>query len=185
MSTSLGRLLLIAILLSSATANAAATKAKSETAPAGPKLLDKFDDWTAIEGSEGKAKICYIVSRPTKSEPANARRGEILLTVTDRPSAKRFDEVSFRSGYPYKEGAAVTVEVEKKKFEFFTKPDVDPDGAWTRDAAMDKALVEAMRAGNTLTVKGISSRGTETTDHFSLAGFTKAHAAISKACGNH
>lgn len=183
MSTSLGRLLLVAILLSSASAEAAGTKAKADPVPAGPKLLDKFDDWTAIESAEGNAKICYMVARPTKSEPASARRGEILLTVTDRPSAKRLNEVSFRSGYPYKDGAPVTVEVEKKKFEFFTKPSVDPDGAWTRDAAMDKALVDAMRAGNSLTVKGVSSRGTETTDHFSLSGFTKAHAAISKACG--
>ena len=91
--------------------------------------------------------------------------------------------MSFQAGYPYKAGAPVTVEIEKKKFELFTRPESDPDGAWSRDAAMDKALVDAMRAGKTVLVKGTSSRGTETTDSFSLGGFTKAYAEIGKACG--
>jgi invasion protein IalB len=124
-----------------------------------------------------------MVARPTKSQPDAAKRGDIFLTITHRPAAKQRDEVSFQSGYPYKPGAPVTVDVEKKRFEMFTKPEAEPEGAWSRDAAMDKALVEAMRAGKTVAVKGTSARGTETTDTFSLAGFAKAYAEIGKACG--
>jgi Invasion associated locus B (IalB) protein len=152
-------------------------------AQTGPKSLGTFDAWTAVEMPEKSSKICYMVARPTKSLPEGAKRGDILLTVTHRPAAKQRDEVSFQSGYPYKPGAPVVLEVEKKKFDLFTKPDTDPEGAWSRDAAMDKALIEAMRAGKSLTVKGSSARGTETTDTFSLDGFTKAHAEIGQACG--
>jgi invasion protein IalB len=148
-----------------------------------PKSLGTFDSWIAVELPEKSSKVCYMVARPAKSQPDGAKRGDILLTITHRPAAKQRDEVSFQAGYPYKAGAPVTMEVEKKKFELFTKPDSDPDGAWSRDAAMDKALVEAMRSGKTVVIKGTSSRGTETADSFSLAGFTKAYAEIGKACG--
>lgn len=148
-----------------------------------PKSLGTFDAWTAVEMPARSAKVCYMIARPTKSLPDGAKRGDILLTVTHRPASKQRDEVSFQSGYPYKADAPVVLEVEKKKFELFTKPDVDPESAWSRDAAMDKALVAAMRAGNTLTIKGISARGTETIDTFSLDGFSKAYAEIGKACG--
>jgi invasion protein IalB len=148
-----------------------------------PKSLGTFDSWIAIELPEKANKVCYMVARPAKSQPDGAKRGDILLTITHRPAAKQRDEVSFQSGYPYKAGTPVTVEVEKKKFEMFTRPETDPEGAWARDAAMDKALVEAMRGGNTAVVKGVSARGTETADSFSLAGFSKAYAEIGKACG--
>ena len=148
-----------------------------------PKSLGTFDSWVAVELPEKSSKVCYMVARPAKSQPEGAKRGDVLLTVTHRPAAKQRDEVSFQAGYPYKAGAPVMLEIEKKKFELFTNPDADPDGAWSRDAAMDKALVEAMRNGKTVTVKGTSSRGTETVDSFSLAGFTKAYAEIGKACG--
>jgi invasion protein IalB len=149
-----------------------------------PKSLGTFDSWIAVELPEKSSKVCYMVARPAKSQPDGAKRGDILLTITHRPAAKQRDEVSFQAGYPYKAGAPVTMEVEKKKFELFTKPETDPDGAWSRDAAMDKALVDAMRNGKTVVIKGTSSRGTETADSFSLAGFAKAYAEIGKACGS-
>jgi invasion protein IalB len=149
----------------------------------GPKALGSFEAWTAIELPEKTSKVCYMAARPIKSQPEGAKRGDILLTIMHRPAAKQRDEVSFQSGYPFKPGAPVVIDVEKKKFDLFTKPEADAEGAWARDAAMDKALVEAMKNGNSLTIKGTSGRGTETTDTFSLAGFTKAYAEIGKACG--
>jgi invasion protein IalB len=166
---------------------ASAAIALSLAAPAhaqnGPKALGTFDAWTAIELAEKSGKVCYMVARPTKSQPEGAKRGDILLTIMHRPAAKQRDEVSFQSGYPFKPDAPVMIETEKKTFELFTKPETDAEGAWSRDAAMDKALIEAMKAGNSLTVKGTSARGTDTVDTFSLTGFTKAYVEIGKACG--
>lgn len=149
----------------------------------GPKSLGNFDDWVSVELGAGAAKACYMFARPTASEPKGAKRGDIMVVVTHRPGAKRQDEVSFQAGYPFKDGSPVAVEVDGKKFEFFTRLDVDQEAAWARDAEADKAIVAAMRAGKTLKVKGTSARNTVTTDTFSLAGFTKAYAEIGKACG--
>lgn len=171
------------LTLSVAITAAASLTAAAPAAAQGPKSLGTFDSWIAVEMPEKSSKICYMISRPTKSAPEGAKRGDVLLTITHRPAAKQRDEVSFQAGYPYKAGAPVMAEIEKKKFEMFTRPETEPEGAWSRDAAMDKALVEAMRAGKTVIVKGTSARGTDTADTFSLAGFSKAYAEIGKACG--
>lgn len=148
-----------------------------------PKSLGNFENWVSVELGSGAAKACYMFARPSASEPKGAKRGDIMVVVTHRPAAKRQDEVSFQAGYPFKDGSPVAVEVDGKKFEFFTRLDVDQEAAWARDAEADKAIVAAMRAGKTLKVKGTSARNTVTTDTFSLAGFTKAYAEIGKACG--
>jgi invasion protein IalB len=154
----------------------------SQTLPA-PKQLGSFDAWTSVELTQAASKICYMFARPSASEPKGAKRGEVMLTVTHRPSAKRFDEVSFQSGYPFKQGAPVVVDVDGKKFEFFTRTDVDAEAAWAKDDAADRAVVASMKSGKTLKVRGTSTRNTETTDTFNLAGFGKAYAEIGKPCG--
>ncbi len=153
-----------------------------QTLPA-PKQLGSFDAWTSVELTQASSKICYMFARPASSEPKAAKRSDAMLTVTHRPAAKRFDEVSFQSGYPFKQGSPVTVEIDSKKFEFFTRTDVDAEAAWAKDDAADKAIVAALKAGKTLKVHGTSSRNTGTTDTFTLSGFGKAYAEIGKACG--
>jgi len=159
-----------------------AAQAAPPTLPA-PKQLGSFDAWTSVELTQASSKICYMFARPASSEPKAAKRGEVMLTVTHRPAAKRFDEVSFQAGYPFKQGAPVGVDVDGKKFDFFTRTDVDAEAAWAKDDAADKAVVAAMKSGKSLKVRGTSARNTETTDTFSLAGFGKAYAEIAKACG--
>jgi hypothetical protein len=78
----------------------------------------------------------------------------------------------------YKQDSKVTIEIEDRVFALFT----DKDMAWASDED-DRKLVESMRRGLTMTVRGISSRHSVTIDTYSLAGFTKAHNAIAGACG--
>ncbi len=165
-----------------ATAPAPKPAAQPQNLPA-PKQLGSFDAWTSVELTQASNKICYMFARPAASEPKAAKRGEAMLTVTHRPSAKRFDEVSFQSGYPFKQGSPVVVDIDGKKFEFFTRTDVDAEAAWAKDDAADRAVVAAMKGGKVLKVRGTSTRNTETTDTFNLAGFGKAYAEIGKACG--
>jgi hypothetical protein len=99
--------------------------------------------------------------------------------VTNRPSDKVKGEVSVASGYVYKDGKDAEAEVDGKKFKLFTRG----ENAWAYDAGSDKAMVAALKAGRQLIVRGTSSRGTATTDTYSLSGFTAALAAIDKACG--
>ncbi|WP_207462538.1 invasion associated locus B family protein [Azospirillum sp. SYSU D00513] len=148
-------------------------------AAAEPRQLGTFKDWNAFAFEEGGNKVCYVSSQPKKTEPANVRRGNIYALVTHRPAERALDVVSVLIGYPFKEGTEATVEVDRKPFSLFT----DGETAWARDAETDKALAAAMRAGASMTVKGTSSRGTRTTDTYSLAGISQAYEAINEACG--
>ncbi len=146
-------------------------------------LIGSFRDWDAFTlGKADGELICYMVSVPKSSKASRkgVRRGDIYITVTHRPKAEVRDQVNIVVGYPFKEGSEAHAVIDgKTRFKLFTQG----DGAWLYTQREDSAMVEAMRRGSTLVVTGTSSRGTRTTDRYSLAGFTAAHNAISKACG--
>jgi invasion protein IalB len=134
--------------------------------------------WQAYSDTIKGQKICYLVGEPTKSEPGNAKRAKVFATVTHRPGEKVSNEVSFNAGYLFKEGSEAELAVDSKKFALFT----NKDGAWARDASIDKAVVDALAKGKQAVIKGTSARGTATVDTYTLAGFAEALAQIDKAC---
>lgn len=140
--------------------------------------LGTHGSWTSYTFKEDKNKVCYIAAAPTKSEGKYAKRDPVFINVTHRPASKSIGVVSVIAGYSYKDGATVALEVGDKKFVLNAHGEL----AWARGED-DKAIVAAMKIGSNVVVKGRSERGTETVDHFSLAGFPSAMAAIGKACG--
>ncbi|WP_199899689.1 invasion associated locus B family protein [Sneathiella glossodoripedis] len=143
-----------------------------------PRSLGTFKDWNAYTWVEGGQKVCYMLSRPTKSLPTNVRRGDIYMMVTYRPKSRSKEEVSHITGYTYKNKSVVDVTIDKRKFKLAT----DNDVAWVPEGESDAKLIKAMRGGSRMIVKGTSSRGTLTTDTYSLQGFTAAHKQIRKSC---
>lgn len=141
-------------------------------------LIEQVKDWDAFKLSEGKSKTCYMRSAPVSSEPAGAKRGEISLFITHRTGDKTINEVSVLTGYTYKPDSTVMLTLGKAKFKLFAEDDT----AWVEKSKDEAALIAAMRMGSQLTVTGTSTRGTKTTDRYSLAGFSGAHKAITKAC---
>lgn len=147
---------------------------------ADPRLLGSFKDWNAFAFEENGHKVCYVSSQPKKKEPAKAKRGDIYVLVTHRPTEKTLNVVSIIIGYPFKKDSESTVEVDGKTFKLFTEGET----AWARDSATDKAVSAALRsATKPMVVKGVSSRGTKTTDTYSTQGFSQALDAIDEACG--
>lgn len=150
-----------------------------DCATAQQRSLGTFGDWTAmIDASNPKKKLCYIGTTPKKAEGKYTSRGDVHLLVTHRPAEKVTGEVSITTGYDYREGKNVEVDIDGKTFTMFTRG----DNAWAYDAAADRAIVAAMKAGRQMIVRGTSTRGTLTTDTYSLTGFSAALAAIDKAC---
>ncbi|WP_109051843.1 invasion associated locus B family protein [Azospirillum sp. TSA6c] len=147
-------------------------------AAADPRHLGTFKDWNAFLFEEKGQKVCYISSQPKKSEP-KAKRGDIYTLVTHRPAEKALDVVSVIVGYPFKKGSEAEVSIDGKDFKLFT----DGETAWARDADADRAVTSALRNGKQMVVKGVSGRGTKTTDTYSLAGVGQAYDAINEACG--
>ena len=134
--------------------------------------------WTAYSYKEDAGIVCYMASEPTDEEGDYTRRGDIFALVTHRPSEDSLDVVSIVAGYAYKENSDVRLQTGSIKYDMFTLG----DRAWYRDEATDKTMVKAMIRGSKLTVRGTSSRGTLTTDTYSLSGFTAAHQDITGTC---
>lgn len=143
-----------------------------------PKLIATHGKWSAYVFVENGSKVCYMASIPVKDEGDYTRRGAIYALITNRPAEGTKNVFSYIAGYPYKPGSDATVKIDSNVFTLFTQDDT----AWAPDGAVDEKITAAMRKGTSLVVKGSSSRGTTTTDTFSLEGSGAAHDAITKEC---
>lgn len=140
-------------------------------------VIGAFNDWKAHSYQEPEGKVCNMWSRPIKSEPSNVRRGDIYAFITHRPALKSWSAVSFQMGYPLKESEGVSLQIGNQNFRLI------PEGeAAFADEADDARIAAAMRRGNTMVVRGVSTRGTRTIDTYSLAGVTAGTQALDKAC---
>ncbi len=143
------------------------------------KELGTYGVWSAYMFEENGGKVCYMAASPDKSEGQYSKRGDVVAMITHRPAEGSRNVFSYMAGYSYKNGSQVDVVIDGKTHTLFTQNDM----AWGADAQADLALVNALKKGSKMVVKGISGRGTHTKDKFSLTGSTKAYDAISKACG--
>ena len=141
-------------------------------------------DWSIFKQGSGADRMCWIVSQPLSStakragSPVSVNRGNIFLMVALRPGERVKNEVSMMAGYPFRKNSAVKVKIGSDTYEMFT----EGEGAWTDSAESDDKLVGAMRRGSDAVISGVSSRGTTTTDTFSLRGFTAAINEARKLC---
>ncbi|WP_336278702.1 invasion associated locus B family protein [Bartonella sp. CB175] len=135
-----------------------------------PRRLDQFYAWAAYSYRSTEDKICYVLSMPLESLPTTVNHGDNFFLVTKRSNSPISFEPQFMAGYTLKEGSRVIVTVGDKDFDFFTKD----SSAWLASSELETQLVSAMRAGNKMTVKAISKRGTHTTYTYSLKGVTAA-----------
>jgi len=163
---------------------APAPEAEAPAAPGAsgvqPTLLGTFGDWGAYTASPGGKKVCFALAKPSKSEttPPNRSRDQAFLFVSSRPAEKVKDEVSIIIGYGFKANTDATLELGGASYAMYTQA----DGAWVKNAAEETRLVDAMRKGTDLTVKGTSARGTATSDVFSLKGLAQALDKVGQEC---
>ena len=140
--------------------------------------IGNFGDWETYKESESGKSVCYMGSQPKKAKGKYKKRGETYILVTHRPAEQSLNVISIKAGYTYQSGSEVDVVIGEATFKMFT----DAGHAFAYDDRTDGAIVKAMIRGARMTVKGTSSRGTLTTDTYSLKGFTAAYKAINKAC---
>lgn len=145
-----------------------------------PTLLGQYGDWGAYTASPGGNKVCFALAKPktTKTEPEGRKRDQSYVFVSTRPADKVKNEVSVIIGYPFKTNSDATAEVGTAKFAMYTRD----DGAWIKNAGEEARMVDAMRKGADLTVKGTSGRGTQSTDQYSLKGLAQALDKIEQEC---
>ena len=150
------------------------------TGSAEPTLLGQFGPWGAYTASPGGKKVCFALAKPTssKTNPPNRPRDPAYAFISTRPAEKVSNEVSIMIGYQLKPGYESTLDVGGTKFAMYTQG----DGLWIKNAAEEERLVEALRKAGDVTVKGLSAKGTETTDLFSLKGLAQALDKVAQEC---
>lgn len=142
-------------------------------------FIDSFEHWSAFKVAVEGQPLCYMASAPETEEGDYTRRGDTYVFVTHRPAEGALNVVQVVAGYTYREHSEVTLTIGRETFTLFTSG----SSAWARDAETDARIVRALKAGLSMVVTGTSSRGTLTTDTYSLRGATAAYAAVSRACG--
>jgi hypothetical protein len=159
---------------------AATPVAVKPTADDEPKLLGQYGEWGAYTASPNGKKLCFALAKPGSSQttPANRPRDPAYLFISTRPGEKVKDEISLIIGYPIKPNTEVTAAVGATSFPLYTQE----DGAWIKNAPDEPKMVDAMRKGSDVVVKGESGKGTKTTDTFSLKGITQALDRIGQEC---
>jgi hypothetical protein len=164
-------------------AAAARPEAKPAAAVAGsaePTLIGQFGTWGAYTATPNGKKVCFALAKPSssKTNPPNRPRDPAYAFVSTRPAEKVANEVSIMIGYTLKPGSESTVEVGGAAYAMYTQG----DGLWIKNAAEEERMVEAMRKAADVVVKGVSVKGTETIDTFSLKGLAQALDRLARDC---
>ena len=142
-----------------------------------PKSTGKYKNWESFSVLTEKGKVCFAQSIPTKRAPSSIKRKQSRLFVTFRPQENIKDEISVTSGHVYKT-STVTAKSGKNNFSFFLQDNF----AWLLDAKEEKGFIKLMKRATNLIVKARTDKGAETTDHYSMMGFTKAYNTAKKTC---
>ena len=157
-----------------------ASPAATAVGAAQPKLLGQYGMWGAYTASPGGKKVCFALAKPTASEtnPPNRPRNPIFMFISTRPADKVTNEISLVVGYPFKAGTEATAQVGGSSFALYTQQ----DGAWIKNATEEAKMIDAMRGGDNAVVKGVSAKGTQSTDTFSLKGVAQALDRTAQEC---
>tara|TARA_B100000902_G_scaffold259259_1_gene245495 strand:- start:806 stop:1318 length:513 start_codon:yes stop_codon:yes gene_type:complete len=142
------------------------------------KNIGKFKDWETMILNEDGGKICFAQTKPILQAPKSNKR-EAKLFVTFRPSEKIADEISVTPGYEFNKNNSVTAVSGKNKFKF----DIKQSGfAWIADNKIEVKMVRQMKRGSRIMITGYNQKGSQTIDHYSLLGFTKAYDTAKTSC---
>lgn len=159
---------------------ATAAPAAAVAGGAKPTLLGQYGEWGAYTAAPGGKKVCFAIARPTSSEtnpPAKSRNPSYMF-ISSRPAEKISNEVSIVIGYPFKPNTEAIAVVGSASFTLYTQQ----DGAWIKNVSEEVRLIEALRSGQSAVVKGVSAKGTQSTDTFSLKGFSQALDRTDQEC---
>ena len=161
-------------------ATAAPAAATAAAGGAEPTLIGQFGTWGAYTATPNGKKVCFALAKPSssKTNPPNRPRDPAYAFISTRPAEKVVNEVSVMIGYTLKPGSESSLEVGGASYAMYTQG----DGLWIKNAAEEERMVEAMRKSADVTVKGVSAKGTETTDTFSLKGLAQALDRLAQDC---
>jgi invasion protein IalB len=142
------------------------------------KKMGTHKDWETYVINNEQGKVCFTQSKPVLQSPKNSSR-EARLFITFRPGEKIINEISITAGYEFNTKNSITATSGKNKYKF----DITQEGfAWITDNKLESKMVKTMKKGSRIMVTGYNQKGSQTIDHYSLLGFTKAYNATKANC---
>ena len=159
----------------------AATPAKAQRAATGQAqalLLETAGKWQAFSSQQGRSKVCYALSKAESRSPANLKDVEGLLFVSSRPAEGVRNEISLVMNFDLKENVEHQAVIGSEQFALVAKG----QNMWLKNPAEETRMLDAMRKGSALEIKGTSKRGNPTNDKYSLAGVTQVIKRAEDAC---
>ena len=142
------------------------------------KKIGKYKDWESMVIMEDTGKVCFAQSSPILQAPKSNKR-DAKLFIAFRPADQIINEVSVTAGYEFNNSNSVIAQSGKNKFKF----DIKQQGfAWIADNKIEFRMIKRMKKGSRIMITGYNQKGSQTIDHYSLLGFTKAYNSIKKAC---
>ena len=142
------------------------------------KSIGKFKDWESFVLSQEGNKVCFAQSTPVVRAPKKIKRNPSRLFVSFRPAENIKNEISVTNGYEFKLKAPVAAKSGKKFYDLFSKGRF----AWVVDNEDEAKLIITMKKASRLMIIGNTNKGDQTTDHYSMMGFTKAYNTAKKSC---
>ena len=150
----------------------------SQSAANEVKKIGKYKDWESMVITETSGKVCFAQSSPILQSPKSNNKRDAKLFISFRPNDKIINEVSVTAGYEFNSNT-VTAKSGKNKFKF----DIKEQGfAWIADTKIEFRMIKRMKKGSRIMITGYNQKGSQTIDHYSLLGFTKAYNSSKKAC---
>ena len=142
------------------------------------KKIGKFKDWETMVIKNDSELVCFAQSKPVLQSPKKNPR-EARLFVTFRPNQKILDEISITAGYVFNKKNSIVAKSGKNKYKF----DIAQENfAWMADTKQEKKMIKIMKKGSRIMITGYNQSGSQTIDHYSLLGFTKAYSTAKKSC---
>ena len=142
------------------------------------KKIGKFKDWEILILNKDNELTCFAQTKPVLQSP-KANKREARLFVSFRPKDKIADEISITSGYEFNTQNSISATSGKKKYNF----DIAQDGfAWISSNKVEKKMIKTMKKGSRIMITAYNKSGSQTIDHYSLLGFTKAYNSAKKSC---
>ena len=150
----------------------------SQSAANEVKKIGKYKDWESMVIMEDTGKVCFAQSSPILQAPKSNKR-DAKLFIAFRPADQIINEVSVTAGYEFNNSNSVIAQSGKNKFKF----DIKEQGfAWIADNKIEFRMIKRMKKGSRIMITGYNQKGSQTIDHYSLLGFTKAYNSSKKAC---
>ena len=142
------------------------------------KKMGTHKDWETYVVKTDSGKVCFAQSKPVLQAPKKNSR-EARLFISFRPQENITNEISITSGYNFNSKNSIKAISGKNKYTFDI---VRENFAWITDNRFEKKMIKTMQKGSRIMVTAYNLKGSQTIDHYSLLGFTKAYKAAKANC---